>query len=42
VADNVHFDVGIAQLLAGQSGPDAAQDRADARDQLAGEKGLVT
>src|SRR5947208_1468089 len=32
---NVHLEVGIAELLAGERGPDSAKDRADASNELA-------
>ena len=32
---DVHFDVGVSELLAGQRGPHPAQHRADPGDQLA-------
>src|SRR3546814_6881414 len=35
VRDRIEFDIGIAQHLAGERGAQAAQQRLDARDQLA-------
>ncbi len=40
VADHVHFDIGIGQLLAGQARPHAAQHRIDPGDQFAWREGL--